>query len=190
VNDDDGHEIDLRIAHPDEQLSALLDGELAPGEGVAVRQHLEGCEACRDELEAVAAIRLALRDMPVVPAPPGFIGRAVDRRRRDSRRGAVLVLAAAVLAVVVGLVAAGDADPPVGSGEPTEAAVGAATPQVRPSREGVSPGPRLQRWDAGRPDLDAKLSQPARHDPPAGDDDSVLDRAHEVGRELLDLLGG
>jgi anti-sigma factor RsiW len=171
----EGDEIDLRVTHPDEQLSALLDGELAPGEEVAVRQHLEGCEPCRDELEAVAAIRLALRDMPVVPAPPGFIGRAVDRRRRESRRGVVLVLAAAVLAVVVGLVAAGDADPSVGSGEPTEAAAS---------------GPRLQRWDAGRPDLDAKLSQPARHDPPAGDDDSMLDRAHEVGRELLDLLGG
>jgi anti-sigma factor RsiW len=181
VNDDNGHEIDLRVTHPDEQLSALLDGELAPGEEAAVRQHLEGCEPCRDELEAVAAIRLALRDMPAVPAPPGFIGRAVDRRRRDSRRGAVLVLAAAALAVVVGLLAAGDAEPSVGSGEPTEAAASAGA---------ASAGPRLQRWDAGRPDLDAKLSQPARHDPPAGDDDSVLDRAHEVGRELLDLLGG
>jgi anti-sigma factor RsiW len=177
VNDHD--EIDLRIAHPDDQLSALLDGELAPGDAVAVRQHLAGCEPCRDELDAVAAVRLALRDMPAVPAPPGFIARAVDRRRRDSRRGAALVLAAAALAVVVGLVAAKDADPSVGSGEPTEAAASAA-----------SAGPRLQRWDAGRPDLDAKLSQPARHDPPAGDDDSVLDRAHEVGRELLDLLGG
>jgi anti-sigma factor RsiW len=190
VND----EIDLRVTppdgHPDDQLSALLDGELAPDEAVAVRQHLEGCGACREELEAVAAVRLALRDMPAVPAPPGFIGRAVDRRRRDSRRGAVVVLAAAVLAVVVGLVAAGDADPSVGSGEPTEAAAAATPPRVRPSQEGLPAGPRLQRWDAGRPDPDAKLSQPARHDPPAGDDDSVLDRAHEVGRELLDLLGG
>ena len=181
----DHDEIDLRIAHPDahpeDQLSALLDGELAPGEAVAVRQHLAGCEPCRDELEAVAAVRVALRDMPAVPAPPGFIARAVDRRRRDSRRGAVLVLAAAALAVVVGLVAAGDADPPVGSGEPTEAATAAGA---------AAAGPRLQRWDAGRPDPDAKLSQPARHDPSAGDDDSVLDHAHEVGRELLDLLGG
>jgi hypothetical protein len=52
------------------------------------------------------------------------------------------------------------------------------------------PGARLRRWDAGRPDPDVKLSIPVRREPSDGDDGSALDRAHDVGRDLLDALGG
>jgi hypothetical protein len=174
-------EIDLRVAHPDDQLSALLDGELDAATAAEVRRHVDGCEPCRVELDEVADVRRALRDMPAVPAPPGFVGRLVEQRRRATRRGATVTLLAAALALVIGIAAADGPDTVVGSDQPSE--------QV--AAEKSATGPRLQRWDAGRPDPDVKLSLPARHDPPAGGgDDSVLERAHEVGRDLLESLGG
>src|SRR5581483_158004 len=43
-------------------LSALLDGELEPGEQTAAADHLAGCDACRAELERTAWTRRAVRD--------------------------------------------------------------------------------------------------------------------------------
>jgi anti-sigma factor RsiW len=40
-------------------LSGYLDGELIQGDEQRVRLHLEGCEACRRELESLAAVREA-----------------------------------------------------------------------------------------------------------------------------------
>jgi len=171
---DDG-EIDLRVVHPTDELSALLDGELSPDDEAAVRRHLDGCEPCRIEHDAVEAVRRTLRGLPTVPAPPGFVGELIERRHRANRRGAALTLLAAGLALVVGVLAAdGMRD---GGGPPTP-------------RE-LSAGAGLPRWDAGRPSPDERMSLPVRRGPSTGDGEvSVLDRARGVGGEMLDLVGG
>lgn len=53
-----------------EDLSALLDGELAPAREAEVRAHLEGCAACRDRVGALRGVDEALRAAapPAVPA--------------------------------------------------------------------------------------------------------------------------
>jgi anti-sigma-K factor RskA len=104
-------------------LGAAALGGLDPAEEVALRAHLEGCAACRDELRALAAVARAL---PVVdpdriahtPAePPHELAarvlarvarerqarRAARRRRVLARAGIAAAAAAAALAVVVGL---------------------------------------------------------------------------------------
>lgn len=60
----------------EEQLSALLDGELDEAERRALEEHLSGCAACREYLADLTAIREA---MEVVPAPEGFAQSVADR---------------------------------------------------------------------------------------------------------------
>lgn len=54
------------------QLSAYLDRELAPAEMAEVRQHLEACPACRDDLEALRRVKETLARLPVPEAPAGL----------------------------------------------------------------------------------------------------------------------
>jgi anti-sigma factor RsiW len=61
------------VSHPDDLLSALLDGELGAAEAEAVRTHLVSCSACAAELEAVRDSRATLRFLPAVEPPPGFV---------------------------------------------------------------------------------------------------------------------
>lgn len=86
--------------HPDELLSAYVDGELDWGDEPAVSSHLESCAGCRDAVDAVIAARDALGSLP--PADGSV---AVDSFLRRHRRGittgaAFVSLAAAVLAVL------------------------------------------------------------------------------------------
>lgn len=99
---DDGHLGDV--------LSALVDGELTPDEETAARAHLEGCAACRDELDATRATADLVRGLPAVDPRFGFYERmlrpgfgGVDRRRM--RTGVAVASMAAAVALVVGLVA-------------------------------------------------------------------------------------
>lgn len=73
----------MRLAdeHPSDELSALLDGELEPGEAMAVRTHVEGCRTCAEELHGVRSARLALRTLPGVDPPPGAMEALVERLR-------------------------------------------------------------------------------------------------------------
>lgn len=93
--------------HPAEALSALADGELPAGERAAVVPHVEACPECSEELRAVRAVRDALRALPAVDPPPGFLDRLVgdlDRRAAPRRRPALIgiaVAAAAALLVVL-----------------------------------------------------------------------------------------
>lgn len=48
------------------RLSPFLDGDLGPGEAEAVVAHLEGCAACREEREGLAALIAACRTLPRV----------------------------------------------------------------------------------------------------------------------------
>lgn len=90
----------------EEQLSALLDGELDEAERRALEEHLSGCAACREYLADLTAIREA---MEVVPAPGGLaesvMARVIPRagRRRPAswrRRG---LLAACCALALLGL---------------------------------------------------------------------------------------
>ena len=188
-------EIDLRVVHPGDALSALLDGELTMADEAAVRRHLDGCGSCRAELDEVAAARQAVRGLPAVAPPAGFVGEVVDGRRRADRRGVAVTLVAAALALVVGLVAATrDAGAPAGSDDGSQqvALVDRPVRPFFPTPRGASPGPGFPRWDAGRPGPDVKLPSPARPDPSGDGDDeqSMPDRAPEADREMLGLTGG
>jgi putative zinc finger protein len=56
-----------------EQLSAALDGMLAPEEQAALDAHLAGCETCTRELEELRQVRMLLRAMPEPALPRSFL---------------------------------------------------------------------------------------------------------------------
>src|SRR5205085_1909141 len=74
-------------AHPGDLLSALLDGELTPGEEEGVRTHLAGCAECRRELAFIGEGRTFVRDLPPVDPPFGLFERMLHRRSRWARGG-------------------------------------------------------------------------------------------------------
>jgi len=65
-------------------LSALVDGELDPGREAEVREHLSGCAACRERLEALCDVDLALASIAVPPVPAGLRERLGERIARDA----------------------------------------------------------------------------------------------------------
>jgi hypothetical protein len=122
-----------------ESLGAYALDQLPGDERVAVDAHLEGCPACRAELETLAAIGrlLPLADpirFDTAPAPPKALGKriaaAIGAEHRTVRRrrfrlgvafgGATAALAALVLAIFV--------LPGGGGGEPETHVTFASTP--------------------------------------------------------------
>lgn len=99
--------------HPGDLLSALLDGELARGEHRDVTAHLDGCEQCRADFEAITSARSALRSLPVLDPPEGLLPEPRLPRRLWWQRPVLAWAAAgaAALAVAIGLVA-GTTTPP------------------------------------------------------------------------------
>lgn len=91
------------MIHPDDLLSAHLDGELTPEEVRRVEEHLAGCAPCRAELEALAAARSAVRGLPILEVPPGVLG-LPDEVVVPLRRRTLAWIGAAAAAVVAGLV--------------------------------------------------------------------------------------
>ena len=95
--------------HPEELLSALLDGELSVAEADAVRAHVLACPACAAELDAVRDVRASLRSMDAIDPPPEFFAALVPQAnvvRLRARRAALTNAAAAVAAglfVIAGL---------------------------------------------------------------------------------------
>lgn len=94
-------------------ISAKLDGELSPEETEALNAHLEACPACRQWMEAMAAVdrRVAALEEP---APEGLkkgvlyrIDQATGKAKKPGRRwfgpGTALGAVAAVLVLLVGL---------------------------------------------------------------------------------------
>jgi anti-sigma factor RsiW len=91
--------------HPDDELSALVDGELDPATEAWVAEHLDGCPACRQATEELAQARSVLRGLPPVDATPvveGFLA----RHRRMVRLGAGFVVVAGLVLAAVGVTAA------------------------------------------------------------------------------------
>ena len=60
------------LLHPEDALSALLDGELSAAEAAVVRAHVVSCADCSAELDAVREARAALRSLPAIEPPAGF----------------------------------------------------------------------------------------------------------------------
>jgi len=64
-----------------EQLSAYLDGELTEDETQEVDEHLEGCEACRQELSRLERTVLMVRRLPKEKAPSALASAVAERIR-------------------------------------------------------------------------------------------------------------
>jgi anti-sigma factor RsiW len=101
-------------------LSALLDGELAPEQSVAVRRHLSTCEACRRQLDILRQTEAMVQGMAPLTPSDGFdraFRRKIDEQRKRKSaltwlralwaewRPALVAGAAAAAAVVVIFVA-------------------------------------------------------------------------------------
>lgn len=70
----------------DAELSALLDGALAPEQERALRAELARSAALRERLAALAAVDAELRELSARPLPPGLHTRL--RARLEAERGA------------------------------------------------------------------------------------------------------
>jgi anti-sigma factor RsiW len=74
--------------HVVDQLSALLDGALAPAARVAVEAHLAGCAPCRAERARLSSTLATLGRLPAAPEPsPYFAARLAARLAAEPPRG-------------------------------------------------------------------------------------------------------
>ena len=126
------------MSHVFDLLSAHLDGELAPGETVAVQGHLPGCEVCRSELDGLRQVRDAVRSLPQLDAPIPLLAAA---RRRPKWISAAASVAAGALAI--GLV--------VAPGQSAQAFDLDTMAGQHTTRTGVDPGISSVRGSVGAP---------------------------------------
>lgn len=91
--------------HPDDLLSAHVDGELDPAAQARVEAHLAGCPPCREAEAELRAARSLLRSLPPVDAAPVIEG-LLARHRAVIRLGAGFVGVAAVVLAALALNAA------------------------------------------------------------------------------------
>jgi hypothetical protein len=178
--------------HPGDLLSAYLDDELPGGEARQVEAHLVGCGACNAELDDLAAARRMLRDLPPVPAPLGFTRGLVERRRRSTRRGTGLALAAACIAVVAGLALADPPDDPPARSQPMSLSGGQSRLDTT-----QSPFPGQGSTSSTGPSSTASTTTTSTTAPenatgPEEHSDPVTfgDRIDDVATNLLELIGG
>jgi len=96
-----------RSVHPEEDLSAYVDGELGERARRAVETHLASCEACSTLLRELQDTKSLLRELPrVEPRRSLALGRefAVERRVAPAPRRPSFTFAPAVaLTILVGL---------------------------------------------------------------------------------------
>ena len=92
-------------------LSALLDGALEPLESIAVRRHVDRCDACRRELAELERLKVQVHVAGTETRLPELLDarlragiRAQADRRRARTSGTRWLPAAAAAAVIVGLV--------------------------------------------------------------------------------------
>jgi hypothetical protein len=67
------------------RLSEYLDGSLESRASRAVRDHLAGCEECREDLASLEASVRMLRSLPIEPPPRSFAVRAPREAARPAR---------------------------------------------------------------------------------------------------------
>lgn len=79
------------MSHPVADLTALLDGALAPERRHDVEAHLTTCAACRAARDRIAAAVAAVAASPPPPAPaPGLEQRFYARLAREAARPSLL----------------------------------------------------------------------------------------------------
>ena len=72
------------MSHPTSELTAFLDGALAPAERAEVEAHLAGCATCRAERDRLASALALLSRLPPGPPPAsGFEQRFYARLARE-----------------------------------------------------------------------------------------------------------
>ncbi|GBD30630.1 hypothetical protein HRbin32_01739 [bacterium HR32] len=89
------------MRHPQDLLSAYVDGVLSDREAADVAAHLAECQACRETVADLRAVRKLLRTVrtPEPPADlPARLLESVGRTRRAVPAGRWAVAAAALLA--------------------------------------------------------------------------------------------
>jgi anti-sigma factor RsiW len=143
----------------DEDLSAVLDGELGAERRAEVEAHVAGCPGCASRLEALRAVDRALAGLPepaVAPDLGARLRRRLEReryfewhrarfRRLSGPALALPVAAAAALALYLVLRAPGPTGGPV---EPVPVAKAPAAPVPEPARreaEAPAPAPQVAR---------------------------------------------
>jgi anti-sigma factor RsiW len=95
--------------HENLRLQDFLDGELPPGEALAVRAHLEGCPDCAAEVASFRSLITTLERAPLLAPRPELTGRILERVLPSrARRRRLVVLGwgyAGALVACVGAVA-------------------------------------------------------------------------------------
>ncbi|MCG0278935.1 MAG: zf-HC2 domain-containing protein, partial [Thermanaeromonas sp.] len=70
----------MRCRQARKMLSPYIDDELSDAERAALEEHLNSCEACRSELEALKRISEGLKEIyQEVKAPPDFVDKVMKR---------------------------------------------------------------------------------------------------------------
>src|SRR5687767_1832944 len=75
-----------RHAHPQEHLSAYIDGAVSSADAQRIETHLDACSACRTEVEELRAVRTSLRALPEPALRRSFTLMASDAARIDETR--------------------------------------------------------------------------------------------------------
>jgi anti-sigma factor RsiW len=112
----------LPMTHPHELLAAFVDGSASPDEILSIESHLSSCAECREDVAFARAGQVALSGLPDLEEPgiaradlPGLLDEAdaqiqpptyLDERRRRGRLWEQVAWAAAVAAVVAGIIGA------------------------------------------------------------------------------------
>lgn len=155
------------LSHPDDRLSALLDGELPVEEAARVQAHVIACADCSAELAAVRDARAAVRSLPAVEPPAGFLEALLAHGRHDddphAAAGVVpftgtrrLVWANVVAAAVAGLMLLGA----MGAGSPDAVALQLRGADARHSSSAAANAVGLGRTGGAAPRVAADWSAP------------------------------
>ncbi|HTN52075.1 MAG TPA: zf-HC2 domain-containing protein [Anaeromyxobacter sp.] len=68
------------MTHPRDELTALLDGALAPGREEELRRHLTACAECRAEEARLRGALALLAALPPAPEPSPFFAARLEAR--------------------------------------------------------------------------------------------------------------
>lgn len=126
------------MTHVLDLLSAHLDGELPASESMRVAAHLGECSLCAEELDGIAAIRDAVRRLPVIDPPIPLLPSA-----RRPHRWITAAASVAAAALAVGLA--------FGPGEPGRVFDLDTMAGQHTTRLGVDPGLSTLRGSVGSP---------------------------------------
>ncbi|MCC3373625.1 anti-sigma factor [Cohnella sp. REN36] len=95
--------------HPDDELSAYLDGELSRDERARIDAHLEDCSSCQSLLEQLMELKETFSSaMFAINEPDGFesrVAQAIARENRVRNLGMLWLVVPMLAAMLFGLLA-------------------------------------------------------------------------------------